>query len=146
MRPSQVFIAATVFLALYVGGTTFLTSLYTNHNVQDQTSLQITQEYDELQKDIGVGQYQNESGSLYSIIKGREFNSGNLVQDVVAGLLVVPKFIDILLTPIDIVDSTLNGLQQEFSYLPSWIFLTLKILIYSTLLYGVFGLIIGMRA
>lgn len=131
---------------MYIGGTTFLNSLYTNHNVQDDTSLQIRQEYTDLQKDIGVGEYQNRSGSLFEILKSREFREGNIAQKFVAGLLVVPKFIDILLTPIQIVDTTINGLEQEFDYIPDWVFLTIKIAFYVTLLYGVFGLIVGMRA
>lgn len=100
-----------------------------------------------MKKSVGVGEYQNRSNSLYYQIKNpKQYTGVSLVDQAVTGLHVVPKFISVLLKPINIVDSLITGLQEEFTYIPSWIFTLVRGVFYLVILYGVLGLIIGMRS
>lgn len=147
MRPSQVFIAVFVFLAAFTGGAQFLNSLYDNHNVADNTSVSVNQEYTDMKKSVGIGEYQNRSDSLYYRLKNpKDYTGVNLVDQAVAGLHVVPKFISVLLEPINIIDSLITGLQNEFTFIPSWIFTLVRGVFYLMVLYGIMGLLIGMRS
>lgn len=138
-----------VFMMAVLGGTTFLNSLYTNHGVNSNTTVEVQDEYKEYKQTAGVGEYQDDSNSLYNrIANPKRYTGIGTVDQAIAGVLVVPKFVGVLTTPIEIIDSIITGLQESpvGRYVPSFVWPGIRIGFYATLLYSVFSLIIGMRA
>ncbi|EMA06153.1 hypothetical protein SAMN05443574_14011 [Haloarcula vallismortis] len=141
-----------VFLMGVLGGTNFLNSLYSNHGVQSNVTEEVNKEYREYEETyaqtIGTGENQDEEGSLYNEIVSRDYTGIEVVDQAVAGVLVVPKFVDLLTTPIQIIDSVVSGLENSpvGRYLPGFVWSGVRIGFYATLLYSVFSLIIGMRS
>ncbi|WP_157744160.1 hypothetical protein [Halopenitus persicus] len=138
-----------VFLMGVIGGTNFLNSLYSSHNVDSNTTVEVREEYEEYERAVGVGEYQDDPNSLYNRISNPNRYTGiGAVDQAIAGVLVVPKFIGVLTTPIQIVDGVITGLQQSTvgRYIPNFVWSGFRIGFYATLLYSVFSLIIGMRA
>ena len=143
MRPSQIFVGVLLFLGLFNGGTLFLDSLYSNHGIKDNTTIEVSDEYDQMQREI-AGKSNN--NSLYNKLRTLNTPEAGIADKIAGGLLLVPDFIGVLLSPIQVVEATLDGLSAEFSYLPGWLFALIRILFYSTLLYAVFSLAVGIRS
>ena len=147
MKPSDIYISFFVFLALFTGFTGFQTSLYDNHNVESQTTVSVDQEFEQAQRNLGVGEFQNNSESLYYKIANPKERTGiGVVDQAVAGILVVPRFIDVMLSPINILSSFIDGMQAQYSWIPGFIFIAVEGSLYILLGFAVLSVYLGIKS
>jgi len=142
MKMSDVFIASILFFGLFTGGTQFMNDLWTNHDVQSNTSLTVREDYKELQ-----GAVSSNNNSLRSKITTLGSDKGGILDAASAGLLLVPQFITVITKPITLLVSTLGSIHSAFSvFLPGWAATMIELVIISTIAYAIFSIATGVRS
>lgn len=112
-----------------------MNDLFSSHDVESNTSVEIEQEYTELSDKVDRAAANQE-----------QLTQGDNIVERSAGLYVVPRFIDILTTPLGIVDSTLDSISASYpSLVPGWVTGLLKTIIYGTLFFGMIGMMLRYR-
>lgn len=142
MKASEIFIASILFFGLFTGGTTFMNDLWSNHDVNSETSLTVREDYDKLQQSVN-----SNNNSLRSKISTLSTDSGGILDAASAGLLLVPQFISVLTQPITLLVSTLGSINSAFAvFLPGWAATMIELLIVSTIGYAIFSIASGVRS
>jgi len=142
MKPSTIFIASIMFFGLFTGGTTLMNDLWSNHDVQSDTSLTVREDYETLQKSVN-----GNNNSLRSKIETLSTDSGGILDAASAGLLLVPQFISVLTQPISLLVSTLGSINSAFAvFLPGWAATMIELIIVATIGYAIFSIALGVRS
>lgn len=141
MRLSEIFFGSVVFFFIFTAGSTFTTSLFEDQQVQDNTSLAVENEYDDLQNTI-----KGSNNSIQSKLSKLQEPESGVIDSAAAGLLLVPEFINVLTAPMSILSSALDGIALQFSFVPQSFVTFLKIMIVAGIGFAVFSIAIGKQA
>lgn len=141
-RPSTIFIGALLFFGLWTGGNQVMTDLWSNHNVQKDSSLTLNQDYEKMQNAID-----GNNNSLRAKITKLSTDEGGIVDAASAGLLLVPQFISILTVPFTALGSAVGAIGSAFSaFLPGWAVTLVEMLIYATIGFAIYSIALGVRS
>lgn len=139
--PSSIYVAAVLFFALTTGGSMFMSDGYSNHNVSDNTSVQVSQQYDNLQDDI------RGNNSLRSKIETLGSSQGGILDAASAGILIVPQFLSVLIQPVGILANTIHNSAIEFAFfVPDWIVIFAELITVVGVSFAVLSLVLGRDA
>lgn len=136
MNSYKIFIASILFFALFTGASNFQQSFFQGQNVQNNDSIGLDSEYDKLK---------NKTDTMRQRIATISQPDTGILQDVAAGLYLVPDFVGLLLAPISILGSTLDSIGAAYFFIPSFATTAVKYIIYIGLAYSVFRLLVGLR-
>lgn len=136
MNSYKVFMASLLFFALFTGASNFQQSFFEGQSVQNDNPVGLDNEYESLK---------NKTDTMRQRIRTISQPDTGVLQDVAAGLYLVPDFIGLLLAPITILGSTLDAIGAAYFFVPSFATTALKYMIYIGLAYSAFRLLIGLR-
>jgi len=132
----KLFVASLLFFALFTGASNFQQSFFDGQNVQNNDSLVLDNQYDKLK---------NKTDTMRQRIATISQPDTGILQDVAAGLYLVPDFVSLLLAPVSILGSTLDAIGAAYFFIPGFVTTALKYFIYIGLAYSIFRLLIGLR-
>lgn len=136
--PSSIYVAMVVFFALATGGSMFMSDGYSNHNVSDNTSVKITDGYDQLQNDV------RGNNSLRSKIETLGSSQGGILDAASAGILIVPQFLSVLIKPVGIMVGTIHATALEFAFfIPDWLVIFVELITVTSVSFAVLSLVLG---
>lgn len=141
-KPSTIFIGALLFFGLWTGGNQVMTELWSNHNVQKDSSLTLNKDYNRMQNAID-----GNNNSLRSKVTTLTTDQGGVLDAASAGLLLVPQFISILTVPFTALGSAVGSIGAAFSgFLPGWATTLIELLIYATIGFAIYSIALGVRS
>lgn len=137
MNARQLFIGSIVFFALFTGATNFQQAFYEGQGVETNNSLnEINHEYDLLEERVDT---------LRSDVRAVSSPETSLLDSAVAGLYLVPDFLSLIMSPIGILNATIDTVAANYVFVPGFVAGGLKLLIIMTVSWSAFRLLIGLR-
>lgn len=119
-----------------------MTDMWDNHDVKSNTSLTLNKEYETMQQSVD-----GNNNSLRTKISTLTTDQGGILDAASAGLLLVPQFIEVLATPFTALASAVNSIASAFSpWLPGWMITLIRLLIFSSIGFGILSLALGVRS
>jgi len=135
LNPSSAFITLIVGFGLFTGGMTFMGSAFGQHNVQQESSLEVQKEYDKISNK--VRSVDNKASEVTD-------DQGTILDTASAGLLIVPDILGLLVAPLEVVGATIGTLQAAFpTLIPGWFATMLELVIIGAIGFGIFRVILG---
>lgn len=130
------FIGSILFFALFTGGVNFQQDFLSEQGVDDSTNVAIEKEYDKLNEAVD---------SLRQKVRNVQRPETGLLDSAVAGLFLVPDFLQLLMSPIAILSTTIDSVAASYVFIPQFVATLLKTLIVLVVSYSTFRLLVGLR-
>jgi len=136
MNSYKVMIASLVFFGLFTGASNFQQSFYSGQGVESNSTGEIQAEYDKLGDRID---------NLRSSVRSVSSPETSVLDSVVAGLYLVPDFLSVILSPITILNTTIDAVAARYVFIPGFAATGLKTVIVAGVSWSAFRLLIGLR-
>jgi len=136
MNAYKVMVASLVFFALFTGASNFQQSFYSGQGVESNSTGEIQAEYDKLGDRID---------NLRSSVRSVSSPETSVLDSVVAGLYLVPDFLSVILSPITILNTTIDAVAARYVFIPGFAATGLKTVIVAGVSWSAFRLLIGLR-
>jgi len=136
MNAYKVMVASVVFFALFTGASNFQQSFYSGQGVESNSTGEIQAEYDKLGDRID---------NLRSSVRSVSSPETSVLDSVVAGLYLVPDFLSVILSPITILNTTIDAVAARYVFIPGFAATGLKTVIVAGVSWSAFRLLIGLR-
>lgn len=142
MKPSKLFIASIFFLGLFTTGNMFMADMWSNHDVQSDTSVTVEKEYSNIEQKVRGG-----NQSIYNTVRTLSTDQGGVLDAASAGLLLVPRTASTLLSPVTANINILSTTAQAFpTFIPAPVVTLLQLLLIAAASFGVLSLALGVKA
>lgn len=143
MKPSKIFLGTLLFFGLWTGGSQFMTDAWSNHDVQTDNNLTLTQDYERMQQAVD-----GNNNSLRTKVETLSTDQGGVIDAASAGLLLVPQFVtDVLAVPFTALAGAVNSIASAFSpWLPGWMVTLVRMIIFSTIGFAILSLALGVKS
>lgn len=136
MNAYKVMVASVVFFALFTGASNFQQSFYSGQGVESNSTGEIQAEYDKLGDRID---------NLRSSVRSVSSPETSVLDSVVAGLYLVPDFLSVILSPITILNTTIDAVAARYVFIPGFAATGLKTVIVAGVSWSAFRLLIGLN-
>lgn len=136
MNAYKVMIASLLFFGLFTGASNFQQNFYEGQGVENNQTLPIDKEYQELQNNID---------SLRSSVNAVQSPESSILDSAVAGLYLVPNFLTLILSPITILNAAIDTIAAQYIFVPAFMATLVKTVIIAGVSWSAFRLLIGLR-
>lgn len=136
MNAYKVMIASLVFFGLFTGASNFQQDFYEEQGVENNETLPIEKEYQELQGNVD---------ELRSNVNAVQSPDEGLLDSAVAGLYLVPNFLGLILSPITILNAAIDSIAYQYIFVPMFLATLVKTVIIAGVSWSAFRLLIGLR-
>jgi len=136
MNSYKVMIASLVFFGLFTGASNFQQNFYSEQGVQNNETLPIDREYQDLQNNID---------ELRSNVNAVQSPESSILDSAVAGLYLVPNFLGLILSPITILNAAIDSIAAQYIFVPMFMATLVKTIIIAGVSWSAFRLLIGLR-
>jgi len=135
MNAYKVMIASVVFFGLFTGASNFQNSFMDEQGVDNNQSLPIDKEYKSIQGTID---------SLRSDVREVSSPDSGVLDSAVAGLYLVPNFLDLILSPITLLSAAIDTIAAQYIFVPAFLATMIKLVIITGVSWSAFRLLIGL--